>query len=96
MTMTRYLVLTKYDEGLDAPPMAEWDPDDITALTEYVRALNQELIENGELAVRGHLREMLGETDPAVAHYRSAATRTLSAPERQYLLTKAARLNRQS
>ena len=22
--MTRYLVLTKYDEGLDAPPMAEW------------------------------------------------------------------------
>jgi hypothetical protein len=47
--MTRYLVLTKYDEGLDAPPMAEWDPDDITTLLEYVRALNQELIENGEL-----------------------------------------------
>ncbi len=47
--MTRYLVLTKYDEGLDAPPMAEWDPNDITTLLEYVRALNQELIENGEL-----------------------------------------------
>jgi hypothetical protein len=47
--MTRYLVLTKYDEGLDALPMAEWDPDDITTLLEYVRALNQELIENGEL-----------------------------------------------
>jgi hypothetical protein len=47
--MTRYLVLTKYDEGLDAPPMSEWDPDDITTLLEYVRALNQELIENGEL-----------------------------------------------
>jgi hypothetical protein len=47
--MTRYLLLTKYDEGLDAPPMAEWDPDDITTLLEYVRALNQELIENGEL-----------------------------------------------
>jgi hypothetical protein len=47
--MTRYLVLTKYDEGLNAPPMAEWDPDDITTLLEYVRALNQELIENGEL-----------------------------------------------
>jgi hypothetical protein len=47
--MTRYLVLTKYDEGLDAPPMAEWDPDDITTLLEYLRALNRELIENGEL-----------------------------------------------
>jgi hypothetical protein len=47
--MTRYLVLTKYDEGLEAPPMAEWDPDDITALLEYLRALNRELIESGEL-----------------------------------------------
>jgi hypothetical protein len=59
--MTRYLVLTKYDEGLDAPPMAEWDPDDITALLEYVRALNQELIENGELV------EGLSLTGPELA-----------------------------
>jgi hypothetical protein len=59
--MTRYLVLTKYDDGLDAPPMAEWDPDDITALLEYVRALNQELIENGELV------EGLSLTGPELA-----------------------------
>jgi hypothetical protein len=59
--MTRYLVPTKYDEGLDAPPMAEWDPDDITALLEYVRALNQELIENGELV------EGLSLTGPELA-----------------------------
>jgi hypothetical protein len=59
--MTRYLVLTKYDEGLDAPPMAEWDPDAITALLEYVRALNQELIENGELV------EGLSLTGPELA-----------------------------
>ena len=59
--MTRYLVLTKYDEGLDAPPMAEWDPDDITALLEYVRALNHELIENGELV------EGLSLTGPELA-----------------------------
>ena len=59
--MTRYLVLTKYDEGLDAPPMAEWDPDDITTLLEYVRALNQELIENGELV------EGLSLTGPELA-----------------------------
>ena len=59
--MTRYLVLTKYDEGLDAPPMAEWDPDDITTLLEYLRALNQELIENGELV------EGLSLTGPELA-----------------------------
>jgi hypothetical protein len=47
--MTRYLVLSKYDEGADAPPMDEWDPDDITAHLEYLRALNAELIESGEL-----------------------------------------------
>ncbi len=47
--MTRYLVLTRYDEGLDVPPMAEWAPEDITSLLEYVHALNQELIANGEL-----------------------------------------------
>jgi hypothetical protein len=59
--MTRYLVLTKYDEGLAAPPMAEWDPDDITRLMEYLRALNQELIENGELV------EGLSLTGPELA-----------------------------
>jgi len=47
--MARYLVLTKYDEGLAAPPMSKWEPDDITALLEYLRALNQRLIESGEL-----------------------------------------------
>jgi hypothetical protein len=47
--VTRYLLLTKYDEALAAGPMSEWDPDDITALLAYLRALNQALIENGEL-----------------------------------------------
>jgi RNA polymerase sigma factor (sigma-70 family) len=45
-------------------------------------------------AVRGHLREMLGETEAAAEHYRRAAARTLSEPERRYLLTKAASLRR--
>jgi hypothetical protein len=61
MTLTRYLVLTKYDENLEAPSMAEWDPDDITTLLEYLRALNQELIENGELV------EGLSLTGPELA-----------------------------
>jgi predicted RNA polymerase sigma factor len=43
-------------------------------------------------AVRGHLLEMAGRTEEAVAEYRTAAERTTSLPEQRYLLTQAARL----
>ena len=43
-------------------------------------------------AVRGHLHELSGDRDRAVAHYRAAAERTASIPERNYLLEKAARM----
>jgi predicted RNA polymerase sigma factor len=43
-------------------------------------------------AVRGHFYEMAGDHDRAITHYRAAAERTASVPERNYLLTKAARL----
>jgi RNA polymerase sigma factor (sigma-70 family) len=43
-------------------------------------------------AVRGHLYERSGDRARAVAHYRAAAERTTSLPERDYLTTKAARL----
>jgi RNA polymerase sigma factor (sigma-70 family) len=43
-------------------------------------------------AVRGHLHERLGDRERAIAHYRAAAARTASIPERDYLLLKAARL----
>ena len=43
-------------------------------------------------AVRAHLFERAGDRERAVAHYRAAAERTLSVPERDYLLTRAARL----
>jgi RNA polymerase sigma factor (sigma-70 family) len=43
-------------------------------------------------AVRGHLFERAGDRDRALAHYRAAAERTTSIPERDYLMTKAARL----
>ena len=43
-------------------------------------------------AVRGHLREKLGDFDQAIAHYRAAAERTLSVPERNYLTARALRL----
>jgi RNA polymerase sigma factor (sigma-70 family) len=45
-------------------------------------------------AVRGHLLEMAGDRDRAVAHYRAAAEGTASIPERDYLNTKAARVGK--
>ena len=47
-------------------------------------------------AVRAHLLEMAGDTNAAHAHYRAAAERTTSLPERHYLTACAARLKLQA
>ena len=44
-------------------------------------------------AVRAHLLEMAGDRDGAVKHYRAAASKTSSLPERNYLLMQGARLS---
>jgi predicted RNA polymerase sigma factor len=44
-------------------------------------------------AVRAHLLEMAGEHEAAITHYRSAASRAPSIPERNYLMLQAARLS---
>ena len=55
--------------------------------------LDEQLAGNHRLdAVRGHLHEMLGDPVAAAAHYRAAAARTTSLPERHYLVAQAARL----
>jgi RNA polymerase sigma factor (sigma-70 family) len=43
-------------------------------------------------AVRAHLLEMAGDRQAAIGYYRTAAAKTGSLPERNYLLTQAARL----
>jgi RNA polymerase sigma factor (sigma-70 family) len=43
-------------------------------------------------AIRAHLLEMAGDPRAAIEHYRAAAGRTTSLPERNYLTTQAARL----
>ena len=43
-------------------------------------------------AVRAHLLEMAGDHPAAIAHYSAAAGRTTNLPERNYLITQAARL----
>jgi hypothetical protein len=60
--MPRFMLLNKYDsDSVGAGPMSEWDPDDITAHLEFLRALNQQLIDNGELV------EMQALTPPELA-----------------------------
>ena len=59
--MTKYMLLTKYDDDLGVGPMAEWDPDDMNAHLDYLRKLNQDLIDNGELV------EMQALTGPELA-----------------------------
>jgi len=43
-------------------------------------------------AVRGHLLEQTGDYEAAIKHYRIAAAGTTNIPERNYLMTQAARL----
>ena len=45
------------------------------------------------LAVRAHLLEMAGDHQAAIAHYKAAAGRTTSIPERNYLMAQAGRLS---
>ena len=44
-------------------------------------------------AVRAHLLEMAGDHQAAIAHYQAAAARTTSIPERDYLVSRRARLS---
>jgi predicted RNA polymerase sigma factor len=43
-------------------------------------------------AVRAHLLELAGDPRSAVTHFLAAAERTTNLPERNYLLSQAARL----
>lgn len=47
-------------------------------------------------AVRAHLLEMAGDPQAAIAQYRMAAGKTTSIPERDYLISQAARLSESS
>jgi RNA polymerase sigma factor (sigma-70 family) len=62
---------------------------------ERVRSLERDARITGHYrldAVRGHLYAMAGDIDRAIASYRTAADRTPSLPERDYLTLKAGRL----
>ena len=59
-----------------------------------LEGLEQQLAGHHRLdAVRGHLLEMSGDHGAAITHYRTAAGRTTSLAERDYLTSRAARLS---
>ncbi len=58
-----------------------------------IEALDERLRGHYRLeAARAHFFEMAGDAEAAVRHYRVAASRTTSVPERRYLTRQAARL----
>jgi predicted RNA polymerase sigma factor len=80
VTLNRIVALAMVDgprAGLEMLAVAETDP----ALAGHHRVA----------AVRGHLLELAGDREAARVHYRLAARRTLSVPERRYLESRAAR-----
>jgi RNA polymerase sigma factor (sigma-70 family) len=73
--------------------VAEAMVDGPTAGLALLECLDERLAGHHRLdAVRAHLLEMDGDQEAAIAHYRTAAGRTTSMAERDYLLMRAARL----
>ena len=47
--MTRYLLVTNFESGVDDTPMEEWRPEEVSAHLDYYRALHRQLVASGEL-----------------------------------------------
>jgi predicted RNA polymerase sigma factor len=61
----------------------------LDALNEDARVRHHHRLE----AALAHLLELAGDLEAAARNYRSAAAKTANLPERNYLLTQAARLS---
>jgi RNA polymerase sigma factor (sigma-70 family) len=89
-------------EDLSGNPMVKLNRAVAAAMVEgpdtglkLLEPLDKELAGHYRLdAVRGHLYEMRGDAELAAHHFREAARRTTSKPERDYLATKAAALRK--
>jgi RNA polymerase sigma factor (sigma-70 family) len=101
---TRILALYNMFERMAPNPMVTLNRAVATAMVhgpaaglEIADTLDDQLAGNHRLdAVRGHLHEMAGDFDAAIAAYTAAARRTTSSPERDYLTIRAAQLRRQA
>lgn len=96
----RILLLYTRLEQLSPNPMVTLNRAIATAMVDGPRAglelantLEKSLADTHRLdAVRGHFHEMAGDVDQAITCYTTAARRTTSTPERDYLTLRAARL----
>ncbi|MFD0363954.1 RNA polymerase sigma factor [Nocardia sp. GCM10030253] len=99
---TRILALYNMFEHMAPNPMVTLNRAVATAMVhgpaaglELADTLDDQLAGNHRLdAVRGHLHEMAGDIDAAIASYTTAARSTTSTPERDYLTIRAAQLRR--
>ncbi|WP_227999196.1 RNA polymerase sigma factor [Nocardia australiensis] len=99
---TRILALYTMIERISNNPMVTLNRAVAVAMVhgpaaglELADTLDNQLSGNHRLdAVRGHLQEMAGDFDAAIASYTTAAGRTTSIPERDYLTIRAAQLRR--
>ena len=98
------LALYSVLKGMSENPMVTLNHAIATAMVqgpnaglELLKVLDQDgrMKEHHRLyAVRAHLLEMAGDHQAAITHYREAAGRTTSIPERNYLVAQAGRLAR--
>jgi RNA polymerase sigma factor (sigma-70 family) len=96
------LALYRVLESLSDNPMVTLNRAIATAMVhgpaaglEQLSALDQDARIRGHHrvdAVRAHLLEMAGDRETAIAYYRSAAGKTTSIPEQNYLMAQAGRL----
>jgi predicted RNA polymerase sigma factor len=101
---TQILALYEVLEGMMSNPVVSLNRAVAVAMVHGPRAgleLVDSLAEDDRLtsnyrvaATRAHLLERLGERTAAAVHYRAAAAGTASVPERDYLLMKAASIDR--
>ncbi|MFX0573659.1 RNA polymerase sigma factor [Nocardia nepalensis] len=97
---TRILALYNMIERISKNPMVTLNRAVATAMVhgpaaglELADTLEDQLAGSHRLdAVRGHLHEMAGDLDAAIACYNTAANRTTSSPEHDYLTLRAAHL----
>jgi hypothetical protein len=88
--MKYILMMTGNRAGVDA--YRAWSPGDVQAHFAHLKALNEDLLESGELVDNQPLTPP-EQAKVVITHFRIAADGTSSIPERDYLIAQAARLS---
>ena len=85
----KFMMMMHTPRGTGDSGVSQWQPEEVTAMTNYMHAFNAELKKDGEFVIAEDL------APPATARLLAVmnrAERTNCTAERNYLLTRAARL----